>query len=124
MVKDFTTLVLGASTNPERYAYKAIVQLRAKDYTVVAVGISEGQVADVTLQTDFDKVPAVHTISIYLNPVRQEVYYEKILSLQPQRVLFNPGTENAAFAQQLQAAGIHYENACNLVLLATDQYEY
>jgi hypothetical protein len=60
---------------------------------------------------------------MYLSPARQEMYYDKIIALQPQRVLFNPGTENPAFAQRLQNEGIAVENACNLVLLATNQYE-
>jgi hypothetical protein len=36
-----TTLVVGASTNPERYAYKAIMQLRANEHTVLAYGFKK-----------------------------------------------------------------------------------
>ena len=46
-----------------------------------------------------------------------------MIALQPQRVLFNPGTENPLFAQHLQDNGVAVENACNLVLLATNQYK-
>jgi predicted CoA-binding protein len=123
VVKDFTTLVLGASTKPERYSYKAILQLRAKNYPVVALGVAAGKVADVDFVMDFEKLPPIHTVSVYLNPARQEAYYEKIIALQPQRVLFNPGTENPQFSEMLKSVGIQSENACNLVLLATNQYE-
>jgi predicted CoA-binding protein len=123
MVAQWTTLVLGASTKPERYAYKAITQLRAKNYPVVAVGAKTGTVAGVEFKTSLEQLPPIHTVSMYLSPARQEMYYDKIIALQPQRVLFNPGTENPAFAQRLQNEGIAVENACNLVLLATDQYE-
>jgi hypothetical protein len=44
------------------------------------------------------------------------------LSLQPRRVIFNPGTENPAFYKLLEANNIQYEVACTLVLLATHQY--
>lgn len=123
MVAQWTTLVLGASTKPERYAYKAIIQLRAKKYPVVAVGAKTGTVAGVEFKTSLEQLPPIHTVSMYLSPARQEMYYDKIIALQPQRVLFNPGTENPAFAQRLQNEGIAVENACNLVLLATNQYE-
>lgn len=123
MVAQWTTLVLGASTKPERYAYKVITQLRAKNYPVVAVGAKTGTVAGVEFKTSLQQLPPIHTVSMYLSPARQEMYYDKIIALQPQRVLFNPGTENPAFAQRLQNEGIAVENACNLVLLATNQYE-
>ena len=123
MVDHYTTLVLGASTNPERYAYKAITQLRAKNYPVVAVGVKMGVVAGVEFKTNLEQLPPIHTVSMYLSAARQEMYYDKIIALQPRRVLFNPGTENPAFAQRLQNEGIGVENACNLVLLATNQYE-
>ena len=123
MVDHFTTLVLGASTKPERYAYKAITQLRAKNYAVVAVGAKAGIVAGVEIKTHLEQLPPIHTVSMYLSPARQEMYFDKIIALQPQRVLFNPGTENPLFAQHLQDNGVAVENACNLVLLATNQYK-
>ncbi|MEK9782254.1 MAG: CoA-binding protein, partial [Flavobacteriales bacterium] len=82
-----------------------------------------GTVAGVEFKTSLEQLPPIHTVSMYLSPARQEMYYDKIIALQPQRVLFNPGTENPAFAQRLQNEGIAVENACNLVLLATNQYE-
>ncbi len=36
------TLVLGASTNSERYAYKAVCKLEENQHPVVAVGLKEG----------------------------------------------------------------------------------
>jgi hypothetical protein len=45
-----------------------------------------------------------------------------ILSLKPQRVIFNPGTENPQWEAQLNDYGITTEEACTLVLLQTGQY--
>jgi hypothetical protein len=45
------------------------------------------------------------------------------MGLMPQRVIFNPGTENPEFIEKLESAGIYPEIACTLVLLATGQYE-
>ena len=73
-----------ASTKPERYAYKAITQLRAKNYPVVAVGAKTGTVAGVEFKTSLEQLP-IHTVSMYLSPARQEMYYDKIIALQPQQ---------------------------------------
>ena len=41
------TLVLGATTNPERYSYLAVQKLRHKGHDVVAIGKHTGKVKDV-----------------------------------------------------------------------------
>ncbi|MEM7486798.1 MAG: CoA-binding protein, partial [Bacteroidota bacterium] len=64
----------------------------------------------------------IDTITLYLNPKRQKEYYQKILDLNPRRVIFNPGTENPEFQTVLEEAGVVVEIACTLVLLATNQY--
>ena len=123
MVASPVTLVLGASSNPERYAYKAIVALRQKGHTVVAVGAKEGQVMDVAIETQLPHTNTVDTVSVYLGPDRQKEYIDSLIALEPQRVIFNPGAENPLFSQQLIKAGIRTENSCTLVLLATNQYQ-
>ncbi|GAL66544.1 hypothetical protein JCM19301_3022 [Jejuia pallidilutea] len=65
---------------------------------------------------------AIHTVTLYLNPNRQKAYYNYIVSLQPKRVIFNPGTENPEFYNILKENNIAFEAACTLVLLSTNQY--
>lgn len=116
------TLVLGATTNKERYAYKAIHSLIDRSHQVVAVGAKEGMALDVKIETA--KVPfiGIDTVTIYLNPKNQQEYYDYIISLHPRRVIFNPGTENPEFYEILKQHNIDFEVACTLVLLATNQY--
>ena len=116
------TLVLGASLKEARYANKAVKKLRAHNIEVVAIGLRKGVVGDVSIETEKHPYPNIHTITLYLGPLHQEAYYEYILSLQPNRVLFNPGTENTALVELLEANNIKSEVACTLVLLATGQY--
>lgn len=115
------TLVVGASTNPERYAYKAIRALRRHNIPVKAFGLREGQVDDVAIHTS---LPADQpdTITLYVGPDRQAPLIPQLIALKPRRILFNPGTENPVFIQQAQSAGIETELACTLVLLASNQY--
>jgi hypothetical protein len=57
-----------------------------------------------------------------MNPKRQIAYYDYIISLNPKRVIFNPGTENMEFVELLKKNNIKAEVACTLVLLTTNQY--
>ena len=116
------TLVLGASLNPSRYSHLAINKLVSKGQPTVAIGLRKGEVAGVEIQTEMIDFEDVNTITLYLNAKRQEAYYNYILSLKPKRVIFNPGTENPELYKLLKENGIHFENACTLVMLSTSQY--
>ena len=118
------TLVLGASTNPSRYAHLAMQMLAEARQPTLAVGLKAGEVAGVPIQTDWEPEtwPEIDTLTLYLNPQRQLPYQESILALSPRRVIFNPGTENPTFAAELEEAGIEAVFACTLVMLRTGQY--
>jgi len=121
----FTTLVLGASENPDRYSNIAIRMLREYQFNTIAIGNKVGKVLDVPIITlhNVDTNPSVHTITLYLNPKNQEKYYSFILNLKPKRVIFNPGTENEEFMTELEENKIEVLEACTLVLLRTQQYK-
>ncbi len=116
------TLVLGASTDTSRYSNRAIKLLRAHNHEVVAVGSSEGNVAGIDIVHDIPAGEKIDTVTMYLNPVRQAGYYNKILQLKPRRIIFNPGAENAELAKLAHQNGIATEEACTLVLLNTGQF--
>lgn len=116
------TLVLGASDNPSRYSYLAINRLRSKEHPVVAVGARQTMVADVPVVRDKQVFDDIDTVTLYLNPQRQQEYYDYIFSLRPRRIIFNPGTENPELQEQAAARGIEVQEACTLVLLGTNQY--
>ena len=59
----------------------------------------------------------IETVTLYLNPQRQNANYDYILGLNPKRVIFNPGTENPEFYKLLNENNIYYEVACTLILL-------
>ena len=121
-MKNKKTLVLGASTKPDRYAFKAVEMLVNKGHSVIAIGQNAGEVAGISIKTKNIPLKNVNTVTLYLNPIRQKDYYNYIVSTQPKRVIFNPGTENPEFYQLLKLNNIKVEVACTLVLLATNQY--
>ncbi|NJX14636.1 CoA-binding protein [Tamlana crocina] len=116
------TLVLGASLKPNRYSHYAIQRLVANKIETVAVGLRTGEVDGVSIATEQLPFENIDTVTLYLNPMRQREYYDYIVSLNPKRVIFNPGTENPEFYQILQENNIAFEPACTLVLLSTNQY--
>lgn len=116
------TLVLGASLKADRYSHIAINRLVAKKHEVVAIGLRSGEVAGVTIETERVQFESIDTVTLYLNPKRQIAYYNYIISLQPKRVIFNPGTENSEFIKLLNQNNIECEVSCTLVLLASNQY--
>ncbi len=116
------TLVFGASLKAHRYSNIAIRRLLDSNIPVVAFGMRSGSVAEVQIDRQLMPYKEIHTVTLYMNPTRQEPFYEYILNLNPERVVFNPGTENPALIQRLEQHNIEALVACTLVLLATNQY--
>lgn len=116
------TLVLGATTHPNRYAYLAAHRLLHHGHELVLVGIREGEVAGLPIQHGTPDIPDVDTITLYIGPQRQPAYYDYILSLQPKRIIFNPGTENPELMELAEKHGIEAVEACTLVMLALNVY--
>ncbi len=116
------TLVLGASLKPNRYSNFVIKKLVNQGFEVVAFGLKEGEVVGVNIDVVLKQYKKIDTITLYLNSKRQKDYYDYIISLNPKRVIFNPGTENPEFYSILKENNIYFEEACSLVLLSTNQY--
>jgi uncharacterized protein len=116
------TLVLGATTNPERYAYRATIRLAQKGHEVVPVGVKTGAIEGIDIVQGQPEVADLDTITLYLGPDRQREYYPYILSLQPKRIIFNPGTENPELVRLAEKEGIETVEGCTLVMLSIGTY--
>lgn len=116
------TLVLGATTNPERYSYLAVQKLRDKGHEVVAIGKHTGKVKDVDIVSEEKPIKNLDTVTLYLNANNQKPYYNYIFSQNPKRIIFNPGAENEELESLAKEKNILTQQACTLVLLSTNQY--
>lgn len=116
------TLILGASDNPSRYSFLALQRLKSHGHPVEAIGRKKTVVGDTLIGTEKKVLENIDTVTLYLNPTHQKEYYDYILSLQPRRIIFNPGTENDELQSLAQKHGIQTLEACTLVMLSTGQY--
>jgi predicted CoA-binding protein len=97
-------------------------RLAGHQHPIVPIGNRHGRVAGTEILLNQPPVDDVHTVTLYINPLRQPAYYDYVVQLKPQRVIFNPGTENPEFEQLLRQHGIEAIEACTLVMLSTGQY--
>ena len=116
------TLILGASTNPSRYANLAAHKLVANGHPIINVGVKPGEVAGIPIEMPEQIHTDLDTITLYLGPQNQPAYYDYIIKSKPKRIIFNPGTENPELEELAEANGIESMEACTLVLLSTGQY--
>lgn len=116
--------VVGASDKPDRYANRAQRMLAEYGHRVAPVSPKGGAVLGVSVIRDLaDCNDPVDTVTLYVGSSRVEVLKDSILAVMPRRVVFNPGTENAALRTALEAEGIETLEACTLVMLRTGQWD-
>jgi predicted CoA-binding protein len=118
------TVLVGATTNPARYAFFAAETLNDHEHEVVPIGLKKGivqgkPILDIRQQPKIDNVD---TITLYIRPEHQKQWYNYFLSLKPKRIIFNPGTENPELELLAEENGIEALEACTLVMARTGQY--
>ena len=117
------TAVIGVTPNPSRYAYQAVSRLHAHQYPLVALGFRSGTIAGQDIVLNWPStIEGLKIVTLYIGPHRQPEFYDYIIGLKPQKIIFNPGTENPEFYSKLDQADILYEEACTLVLLSTNAF--
>ena len=117
------TLVLGASTNPERYSYLAARRLTAAGHEVELIGGREGAIGENPIRTGRPALSEIDTVTLYLGPKRQEGLLPYLTdTLNAKRVIFNPGTENAELQAELRERDVEVVEGCTLVMLSAGTY--
>lgn len=115
--------VVGASKNPERYSHKAVLLLQNKGHRPFPVHPGLDEVAGFPVfKTLRDIDETIDTVTVYLSAKNQGDLGDAILGIKAKRVIFNPGAENPALADQLRKSGVDVLEACTLVMLNTGQF--
>lgn len=117
------TLILGATTNQQRYAYLAAERLTTNNHEIVPVGIKSGKVFGKEIINSKEILNEdVDTITLYIGPNHQTEWFDYIINTQPKRIIFNPGTENEKLEKLARENGIETIEGCTLVMLAAGTY--
>lgn len=116
------TLVLGASPNPLRFSNKMVKSLLRHGFEAVPLGIRKGEITGVEILTGKPQLKNIHTVSLYLSPKRQSDYYDYLISLDPKRIIFNPGTHNQELIDLARENGIEPITDCALIMIAKGIY--
>ena len=117
--------VLGASNKIDRYSNKAIKKLVAAGHRVFPVSIDGKTIDGITGYKSLVDIPeSIDTVTVYVNPERLDNLLSDIIALGPRRAIFNPDTGTDRHTYKLLDAGIHVVEACTLVLLATNQFDF
>lgn len=115
--------VLGASPKRERYANRAVRELRSKGHDVVPVNPGHAEIEGLKVAATLDDIiGAIDTVTVYVGPQSIGPLIPSIVALKPRRVIINPGAESAELTTALTTAGIEPIEACTLVMLSTGQF--
>lgn len=115
--------ILGASDKPERYAHKALTKLKKHNHQVFLVSRNLTEIEGQKVYAQLTEIPEkIDTLSMYVNPKISSELTQDILTLNPKRVIFNPGTENPALEKTLTEKGIKCIENCTLIMLNSNQF--
>lgn len=102
-------VILGASDNPQRPSFMADKILKTRGYQTLPI--------DARHPGDLSMQPAAggdKTVAIFVKPALQRKYYDYLLSLNPTRIIFNPGTENDELRQLADRKKIKVMSGCTI----------
>lgn len=114
--------ILGYSQDPTKYSNMAHELLKEKGHEVIDINPTLSAPIFPSLIKAKEKHGNPHTLTMYVNPKISANLKEDILSLNPQRVIFNPGSENFDLMQELEQKGVEVVQGCTLVMLRTNQF--
>jgi len=117
------TIVLGTSSNSQKYSYRAVEMLLEYGHEVIPVHSSGKEVCGVkTVRSLKDVTLPVHTITLYLGSANSAPLHEEIFAFQPTRIIFNPGAESSELLRSAEDQGIETVVGCTLVMLRTHNF--
>ncbi len=110
--------VIGASSDKSKASNQAVERLLEKGYKVYPINPKLKTLHGQKVYPDLKALPEpIHTLSVYLGEKRSTPLLNDILTLNPHRILLNPGAENPFLTKEAKSQNIHVEEACTLVLL-------
>lgn len=115
-------MVLGASPNPVRHSYKAVTSLIRRNKKVVPVGLRKGKISGVEIMTGEPEQDDITTVLLYVGAKGQPKFFDYILNkIHPNKIVFNPGTENPELEEMARKEKIEVVIGCALLMINSGQ---
>lgn len=116
-------MIIGASIKPERYSNKAARLLKEYGHDVIAIGKKKGTIEDIAIINHFPEITDIDTVTMYIGKRHQPEYYHYLTQIiHPERIIFNPGSENPELEELALKNHIEVIHHCTLVMLRTGEY--
>ncbi|MBT4865256.1 MAG: CoA-binding protein [Planctomycetaceae bacterium] len=112
-----TAIILGASTDRQKFGNKSVRAHLAQGYDVYPVNPKAETIEGLTAYASLADVPCERPdrISIYLPPQVGMALLEEIRDKQANEVWFNPGSESPELLQRAEELGVNVIQACSIV---------
>ena len=118
-----TVAIIGASEKRHRYAHQAMIALMEQGHEVKLVNPFRETIDGIKCYRAVSDIKEkIDTVTLYVNPGRFGDHIEEVIQAGPERIIMNPGTEDADMEIRLEMAGIKVCRACTLVLLANGTF--
>lgn len=119
-----TVVIIGASNKPDRYSFKALKMLQEYGHKVILINPVLEEIEGIKVNHSLTEIAGqkIDTVTLYVNAEVLKKYVADLITLKPQRVIFNPGTESEEIKGELERNGIKAIEACTLVMLRTGQF--
>ena len=115
--------VLGASNKPDRYSCMAVMLLKDAGHEVIPIHPRLQEIQGISVTQNLDEIEGqVDTLTLYVGPRRSMQMIDSIISLNPGRVILNPGTDSEVLENRLAGAGIPIIKGCTLVMVQSGQF--
>ena len=116
--------IIGASDNPDRYAFLAAESLKCKGFEILLINPYKQNILGKPCYTSLLKAPLrADTVTVYVNSERFKGHLKSIVELKPSRIIFNPGTESPEYYSILHENGIEVVEGCTLIMLDSNTFK-
>ncbi|MEZ6147079.1 MAG: CoA-binding protein [Planctomycetaceae bacterium] len=121
-----TVVILGASTDRSKFGNKSVRAHLQAGYTVYPVNPKAAEVEGLATYASIADLPieTVDRVSIYLPPAVGMTMLDQIVSLHPQEVWLNPGSESPELLAHAQALGLPVVQGCSIVDLGMSPSQF
>jgi len=111
-----TVAIIGASSNPKKYGYKAVKAFLQRGYTVYPVNIREETILGLKVYKSIKDVPTrPDLITVYVPPQMTLKLLPDIAEKGCDELWLNPGTESEEVLKKAEELGLNVIQACSIL---------